>query len=114
MFIAALMLALLFLTKAVARGRLLSFWLAIAALLLSFLMILLALRNNNLVNHNKKAVITCSIVTGRSAPGETGNELFVLHSGTTVTIEQELGAFREVRLPDGNKGWISSDCMEKI
>ncbi|HHU99029.1 MAG TPA: hypothetical protein GXX76_04180 [Bacteroidales bacterium] len=114
MFLVALVLALLFLTKARARGRLLSFWLAIAALLFSFLMILLALRNNNLVNHNKKAVITCSIVTGRSAPGETGNELFVLHSGTTVTVEQELGAFREVRLPDGNKGWIRSDCMEKI
>ena len=88
--------------------------LAITALLLSFLIISLALRNNNLVNQNSKAVITCSIVTGRSAPGETGNELFVLHSGTTVTVEQELGAFLEVRLPDGNKGWIRSDCMEKI
>ena len=114
MFLVALMLALVFLTRARARGRLLSFWLAIAALLLSFLLISLALRNNNLVNHNSKAVITCSIVTGRSAPGETGNELFVLHSGTTVTVEQELGAFLEVRLPDGNKGWIRSDCMEKI
>ncbi|MDD3736828.1 MAG: SH3 domain-containing protein, partial [Bacteroidales bacterium] len=76
--------------------------------------ILLAMRNNSLVNNSNRAVITCSIVTGRSAPGETGNELFVLHSGTTVTIEQELGSFREVRLPDGNKGWIRSDCMEKI
>lgn len=114
MFLVALVLALLFLTKARARGRLLSFWLATVALLLSFLLISLSIRNNNLVNHNSKAVITCSIVTGRSAPGETGNELFVLHSGTTVTVEQELGAFREVRLPDGNKGWIGADCMEKI
>ena len=114
MFLVALVLALLFLTKARARGRLLSFWLATVALLLSFLLISLSIRNNNLVNHSSKAVITCSIVTGRSAPGETGNELFVLHSGTTVTVEQELGAFREVRLPDGNKGWIGADCMEKI
>lgn len=113
-FIAALILGLIFLTKSRARGRLLSFWLFLAALVLSVFMILLAIRNNSLVNNSNRAVITCSIVTGRSAPGETGNELFVLHSGTTVTIEQELGSFLEVRLPDGNKGWIRSDCMEKI
>jgi len=113
-FIAALILGLIFLTKSRARGRLLSFWLFLASLILSLFMILLAMRNNSLVNNSNRAVITCSIVTGRSAPGETGNELFVLHSGTTVTIEQELGSFREVRLPDGNKGWIRSDCMEKI
>ncbi|NLE36049.1 MAG: hypothetical protein GX622_13180 [Bacteroidales bacterium] len=113
-FIAALVLVLIFLTKSRARGRLLSFWLFLAALVLSAFMILLAIRNNSLVNNSNRAVITCSIVTGRSAPGETGNELFVLHSGTTVTIEQELGAFREIKLPDGNKGWIRSDCMEKI
>lgn len=114
MFISALLLALIFLTKSRVRGRLLSFWLSLAFLLVAILMISLSVRNNSLVNHNRKAVITCSIVTGRSAPGETGNELFVLHSGTTVTIEQELGAFREVRLPDGNKGWIGALCMEKI
>ena len=114
MFAASLLLALVFLTKARARGRLLSFWLSLASLILAILMVSLAVRNNSLVNHNRRAVITCSIVTGRSAPGETGNELFVLHSGTTVTVEQELGEYREVRLPDGNKGWIGSSCMEKI
>jgi len=114
MFISSLMLALIFLTRSRARGRLLSFWLSIASLVMAFLMISLAVRNNSLVNHNRNAVISCSIVTGRSAPGETGNELFVLHAGTTVTVEQELGEYLEVRLPDGNKGWIGSSCMEKI
>jgi len=114
MFMMALLFAVIFLTRARARGRLLSFWLALAALVFSALMISLAIRNNSLVNHNNKAVISCSIVTGRSAPGESGAELFVLHSGTAVTVEQELGGFFEVRLPDGNKGWIRADCMQKI
>ncbi len=114
MFVAALLCAVIFLTIARARGRLLSFWLAVAALLLSALTLSLALRNNSLVNDNSRAVITCSIVTGRSAPGDKGSELFVIHSGTAVTVEQELGEFMEVRLPDGNKGWIRGDCMEKI
>ena len=114
MFILAMLCAVIFLTVARAKGRLLSFWLAIAALFLSALMVSLAVRNNSLVNQNEAAVITCSIVTGRSAPGETGNELFVIHSGTRVTVEQELGEFLEVKLPDGNKGWVRGDCLEKI
>lgn len=114
MFVAALLFAVIFLTFARARGRLLSFWLAVAALLLSALTVSLALRNNSLVNNNSRAVVTCSIVTGRSAPGDNGSELFVIHSGATVTVEQELGDFLEVRLPDGNKGWLRGDCMEKI
>lgn len=114
LFIVALLCAVIFLTKARARGRLVSFWIALAALFLSALMISLAIRNDSLVNNNKKAVIMCSITTGRSAPGEGSSELFVIHSGTTVTVEQELGDFIEVRLPDGNKGWIKGDCLEKI
>lgn len=114
MFVVSLLLALIFLTKSRSRGRLLSFWIALTALVLSVVMISLSLRNNSLINNNKRAVITCSIVTGRSAPGENGSELFAIHSGTTVTVEQELGKFCEVQLPDGNKGWIRGDCMEKI
>lgn len=114
LFILALVSALLFFTRARARGRMLSFWLAIIALVFSVLILVLSVRNNSLVNHNRNAVITCSIVTGKSAPGDTGNELFVIHSGTKVTVEEELGDYCNVLLPDGNKGWIRSDCMEKI
>ncbi len=114
LFITALVLIVIFLTKSRARGRLFSFWLALTALALSLIMISLSYRNNSLINHNRRAVITCSIVTGHSAPGDTGSELFVLHSGTLVTLEQELGLFGEVRLPDGNKGWVRTDCLEKI
>ncbi len=114
LFIASLLLAVIFLTKARASGRLLSFWLSLAALVLSVLFIALAINNNSLINKNKNAVVTCSIVTGRSEPGENSSELFVIHSGTTVKVEKELGEYMEVQLPDGNKGWIRGDCLEKI
>ena len=114
LFVASLFFVLIFLTKSAAGGRLLLFWLALSSLILSLLMLSLAVRNNSLVSHNRKAVVTCSIVTGKSAPGDGGNELFVIHAGTTVTVEEELGAFTEVRLPDGNKGWVKEECIEKI
>jgi len=114
LFIASLLFAVIFLTKARANGRLFSFWLSLAALVLSVLFIALAINNNYLINKNKNAVVTYSIVTGRSEPGESSSELFVIHSGTTVKVEKELGQYLEVQLPDGNKGWIRGDCLEKI
>jgi tetratricopeptide (TPR) repeat protein len=114
LFIASLLFAVIFLTKARASGRLLSFWLSLTAMVLSVLFIALAINNNSLINKNKKAVITCSIVTGRSEPGENSSELFVIHAGTTVKVEKELGEYLEVQLPDGNKGWIRGECLEKI
>jgi tetratricopeptide (TPR) repeat protein len=114
LFIASLLFAVIFLTKARASGRLLSFWLSLTAMVLSVLFIALAINNNSLINKNKKAVISCSIVTGRSEPGENSSELFVIHAGTTVKVEKELGEYLEVQLPDGNKGWIRGECLEKI
>jgi len=114
LFIIALISAVVFLTRARARGRLIPFWVAVVSLVFSALLAILSIRNNTLVNNNRNAIITCSIVTGRSAPGENASELFVIHSGTKVAVEQELGDYFEVLLPDGNKGWVSGDCLEKI
>ena len=114
LFIASLISAVFFLTRARARGRLIPFWIAVISLVFSALLALLSIRNNSIVNNNRNAIITCSIVTGRSAPGENASELFVIHSGTKVGVEQELGDYSEVMLPDGNRGWVSGDCLEKI
>jgi len=114
LFILSLAAGILFLTKSRARGRVMTFWLSVAALILTLISVSLALRNNSLVNRNSKAVVMCSILTGKSAPGEGGSELFVIHSGTTVTVEESLGDYSEIRLPDGTKGWVKADCIEKI
>lgn len=114
LFIISLLFILIFLTRSASRGRLIPFWMTLVTIILSLVTLSLAIRNNSLVNHNRKAVVTCSIVTGRSAPGDSGNELFVIHSGTTVIVEEKLGAYSEVRLPDGNKGWVKEECIEKI
>ncbi|HWR74671.1 MAG TPA: hypothetical protein VN276_03480, partial [Bacteroidales bacterium] len=52
LFIASLLFAVIFLTKARASGRLMSFWLSLAALILSVLLIALAMNNNSLINKN--------------------------------------------------------------
>jgi len=53
-------------------------------------------------------------VSGKSSPDNSGTDLFVLHEGTKVTIEDEVGEWFEIRLSDGNKGWVPSNSLDII
>jgi uncharacterized protein YgiM (DUF1202 family) len=50
----------------------------------------------------------------RSTPSATGTELFVIHSGTKVFIEDETARWYGIHLSDGKNGWIEKTDVEKI
>ena len=60
------------------------------------------------------AIIITPAVTIRSSPDETGTELFILHEGSKVRIEDTVGDWLEIRISDGNKGWIKASDMVRI
>lgn len=67
-----------------------------------------------LINRNG-AIVMAPSVTVKSTPSESGTDLFVLHEGTKVFVEDDsMKEWKEIRLEDGNKGWISTDAIEKI
>lgn len=71
-------------------------------------------QKDKLVNRNA-AVIMEPSVTIRSTPSESGTELFVLHEGTKVFVDDDsMKEWKEIRLEDGNKGWIPAGMIEKI
>ena len=53
-------------------------------------------------------------VNGKSSPDNSGTDLFVIHEGSKVTVEDEMGDWFEIKLSDGNKGWIPSGSLEVI
>ena len=68
---------------------------------------------------NKTAIIFTPTVTVRSTPAESGNNLFVLHEGAKVEILSEMSDISkmewcEIRIADGNKGWVKKQDLEKI
>lgn len=91
-----------------------AFWLALALFIISFSTLSLSVRNRNLVTKPREAIIFEPQVNGKSSPDDSGTDLFVLHEGTKVMIEDEVGEWFEIRLSDGNKGWIPSNSMEII
>jgi SH3-like domain-containing protein len=80
----------------------------------SVLSLSLTLRNKSLVYDSHKAIIFAPSVNGKSSPDNSGTDLFILHEGSKVSIEDEVGGWYEIKLSDGNKGWVPSDCLSII
>ena len=60
------------------------------------------------------AIIFAPSVTLTTSPDDNGTELVVLHEGTKVRILSWIGEWCEVRLADGNVGWIKDSYIEII
>lgn len=113
-FILLLILMLLFLFTSGYRLKRVSFWLSLMLMIISATAFMLSVRNSTLVYNNKESIIIAPVITGRSAPSETGGELFVIHEGLKVRTGEQIGEWCEIRLPDGNKGWVPVSSLERI
>ena len=61
------------------------------------------------------AIIMSPSVTVRSTPNESGTELFVLHEGTKIFVDDNtMKEWKEIRMEDGNKGWVPAASIEVI
>ncbi|MDP4184243.1 MAG: tetratricopeptide repeat protein [Bacteroidota bacterium] len=61
-----------------------------------------------------EAIIMAPTVTIKSSPDNNGNNLFIVHEGLKVKITDQIGKWVEIRLSDGNKGWMPDDTMTRI
>ncbi len=50
----------------------------------------------------------------KSAPRQSGKELFILHLGSKVYIENSIDTWKEIRISDGRKGWVPAESIEGI
>jgi tetratricopeptide (TPR) repeat protein len=113
-FILFLLLLSLYIYSPHHRYKVLGFWLAVFFFVLSATSLALTSRNKALVYDSHKAIIIGSVVNGKSSPDKSGTDLFVLHEGTKVTVEDSVGEWLEIRLSDGNKGWVPANSLEII
>ncbi|MDR0729018.1 MAG: tetratricopeptide repeat protein [Prevotellaceae bacterium] len=96
------------------RLRKLSFFMAVACVLLTVGSIVFAFYQQREVSDRSQAIIFPAVVPVKSAPGNTGKDLFMLHEGAKVTIIDELSDWQNIRLPDGREGWIEAGNAERI
>jgi tetratricopeptide (TPR) repeat protein len=113
-FILSLIFLSLYIYSAGYRSKVAGFWLAVALFVISAASFVFSERNKYLVYDSHKAIITTPVVSGKSSPDSSGNDLFVLHEGTKVSVEDAVGEWLEIRLSDGNKGWVPVSSLNII
>lgn len=113
-FIVALVLVLLYLFGKKVWLRKLSFFSALFLLVFSIFTMVYAFQIKDYIENNPEAIVLAGSVSVKSSPDDSGTEVFVIHEGTKVNVLSTLSTWSEVRLADGNVGWLQSSTIEKI
>ena len=64
--------------------------------------------------HPDAGIIISPSVTVRSSPSESGTELFVLHEGTKIEVNEKVSGWQNIKVIDGREGWIMADDFATI
>ena len=118
-FLFALGAFLLYLLSGRLTLRKLGFTLGVVVFLFSVISFFMGYQLRSAQTAHNTAIIFTPTVTVRSTPAESGNTLFVLHEGAKVAILDEMTDLSkvewcEIRIADGNRGWIKKMDLEKI
>lgn len=113
-FLVFLTLLGIFLLTRVSRIKKLTFWFGLLFLTYSAFTFSFASTQKARLTGHDSAVITERSVRVKGSPSESGTELFIIHEGLTVKITDQLGEWIEIRIADGNKGWVKETAMVKI
>lgn len=105
---------LLFLFANTLSLKRIALYLTVVMLVFSVSAVVSAQARYRLMYLNKGVVVMSSNVTAKSSPSESGRDLFVIHEGTRADAMDQVGEWCEIRLLDGNKGWIKTDDIAWI
>ncbi|NLO02785.1 MAG: SH3 domain-containing protein, partial [Bacteroidales bacterium] len=89
-------------------------WFGILTVVLAAFSFSFAARQKEKINNRNHAIVFCPRVTVKSAPSLNSTDLFLLYEGVKVEISDSLDMWKEIKLSDGNLGWLPDSCIVKI
>lgn len=90
------------------------FFVGLISILILFLSFSATIRQHHNIKHPDRAVIIAPSVVVKSTPSNSGTDLFVLHEGTSLTTEDLVGDWIEIKIIDGRVGWVKRKTLEII
>ncbi len=91
-----------------------SFYSASATLALAIICWFVADRHHRSIEEADYAIIINPTVDINSSPSEGSSRLFVLHEGSKVKLKEKNQDWFEIKLPNGNTGWMKAKDLEII
>jgi tetratricopeptide (TPR) repeat protein len=110
----ALLLFVLYLSARGLLMRQISFWAGVAILFICLFTFFIAHQQYESLTSQDTAIVMSPTVTIKGAPDEKATQLFVIHEGTKVSIVKTDGNWTEIKLTNGNQGWLYSSDISQI
>ncbi len=109
-----LLCAIMFLVLKKRMQKKVFFFAGILSLLLLMMSYYAVSRQHNLHYVKQEAIVMSPRVTAKSAPSERSIDLFVVYEGTKLELTSDVMDWYEVRLPNGQVGWLNKSVLEII
>lgn len=91
-----------------------AFWFGIIAVVFSGFTFSFASQQKKAIKNRNHAIVFCPRVTVKSSPSQTGTDLFLIYEGLKIEITDSLDTWKEIKLADGNEGWLPDSCIVRI
>jgi hypothetical protein len=114
LFAVSLAFFFIYMTGRGYRMRKTGFIAGVITLMLSLGGIMLMDNRKSGITKSNGAIIMSPVVNVKSSPDLQGTSVFVLHEGTRVMVTDSVLQWKEVKIPDGNKGWIQNHDLAEI
>ena len=113
-FISAIFAGIFLLGRKISMKKI-SFAFSIFFFVFSILSFIFASTQRSSIVNRNTAIILSPSVTVKSTPSDSGTDLFIIHEGRKVDIlDSTMKEWVEIRLEDGNTGWVHRKVMEII
>jgi hypothetical protein len=76
--------------------------------------VMAAISEKNHFETERPAIVFAEMASVKSEPKTSGADVFVLHEGTKVYVEEVLDDWKKIQLTDGTQGWIESSAIKEV
>lgn len=90
------------------------FVISMVTFLICICSLLFAFNQKSHIKNKNPAIIFAQEISINSEPNNRSEEVFILHEGTKVNVEEEMGDWKKIKLIDGKTGWLPSSEIKEI
>lgn len=90
------------------------FVISMVSFLICLCTLVFAFNQKRHIKNQNPAIVFAQEIDVNSEPNNRSEEVFILHEGTKVNIEDEMGEWKKIKLVDGKTGWLPSTEIKEI
>lgn len=112
--IVSLVLFVIYFLSVTINTKKVFFYLASFSMVIAICLFFFAQHSYHQIKNSVQAIIVSPTTTINGSPTEKSTKLFILHEGTKVSVTDEDNAWVEIKLANGNVGWVLKKDIQRI